>query len=373
MPTPHALLAALDPEQRLVAEALRGPVRVLAGAGTGKTRAITHRIAHGVATGVYAPTEVLAVTFTTRAAGEMRTRLRTLGAGGVQARTFHSAALRQLRYFWPQTRGAELPTLIESKIGLVAAAARRHRLNADQTLLRDLASEIEWAKVSNVGPGDYAATRRGPRPRGRRPGRRDGGPGASTSYEEVKREQGRMDMEDVLLLTAGHARRGRPGRGRRSAGSTSGSSSTSSKTSRRCSRHCWTSGSAAATRSAWWATRPRRSTRSPARTRRTSPASPPDYPGTTSIELVRNYRSTPEIDRRGQHAARGEREPVGPLHAERPRARRSAFTPHPDEVAEAERGRRRRSSGCGARGHCRCRRSPSWSGSTPRPRRSRRR
>src|SRR4029453_12206239 len=101
MPVAADLLAALDPEQREVAEALRGPVRVLAGAGTGKTRAITHRIAHGVATGVYAPTEVLAVTFTTRAAGEMRGRLRTLGAGGVQARTFHSAALRQLRYFWP--------------------------------------------------------------------------------------------------------------------------------------------------------------------------------------------------------------------------------------------------------------------------------
>jgi len=86
------LLDALDPEQRQVAEALRGPVRVLAGAGTGKTRAITHRIAHGVATGVYQPTEVLAVTFTTRAAGEMRTRLRQLGAPGVQARTFHAAA-----------------------------------------------------------------------------------------------------------------------------------------------------------------------------------------------------------------------------------------------------------------------------------------
>src|SRR3982751_1433310 len=114
MPAPD-LLAALDPEQRRVAEALRGPVRVLAGAGTGKTRAITHRVAYGVASGVYAPTEVLAVAFTTRAAGEMRSRLRGLGAGGVQARTFHSAALRQLRYFWPHVHGTELPRLIESK------------------------------------------------------------------------------------------------------------------------------------------------------------------------------------------------------------------------------------------------------------------
>src|SRR3954464_9920307 len=150
------LLAALDPEQREVATTLRGPVRVLAGAGTGKTRAITHRIAYGVASGVYNPLEVLAVTFTTRAAGEMRGRLRALGAGAVQARTFHSAALRQLRYFWPRVQGTELPTLIESKIGLLASAARRQRLNADQALLRDLASEIEWAKVSNVHPDDYA-------------------------------------------------------------------------------------------------------------------------------------------------------------------------------------------------------------------------
>src|SRR3954462_13474957 len=99
------LLSALDPEQREVAEALRGPVRVLAGAGTGKTRAITHRIAYGVASGVYNPPEALAVTFTTRAAGEMRTRLRVLGAGGVRARSFHSVALRQARYFWPQVYG----------------------------------------------------------------------------------------------------------------------------------------------------------------------------------------------------------------------------------------------------------------------------
>ena len=99
----------------------------------------------------------------------MRTRLRALGAGGVQARTFHSAALRQLRYFWPHVHGTELPQLIESKIGLLASAARRQRLNADQALLRDLASEIEWAKVSNVAPEQLRRGRRGPRPLGHRP------------------------------------------------------------------------------------------------------------------------------------------------------------------------------------------------------------
>jgi DNA helicase-2/ATP-dependent DNA helicase PcrA len=196
------LLEALDPEQRQVAEALRGPVRVLAGAGTGKTRAITHRIAYGVASGVYAPTEVLAVTFTTRAAGEMRGRLRALGAAGVQARTFHSAALRQLRYFWPHVHGTELPTLIESKIGLLATAARRQRLTADQALLRDLASEVEWAKVSNVHPDDYArvAPTRGRSVAGHDP---ETVARVFSAYEDGKRGQGRMDMEDVLLLTAG--------------------------------------------------------------------------------------------------------------------------------------------------------------------------
>src|SRR5690625_2238438 len=102
MATAEKILSALDEDQREVALALRGPVCVLAGAGTGKTRAITHRIAYGVETGVYKPTSVLALTFTARAAGEMRSRLRTLGVVGVQARTFHAAALRQVQYFYPQ-------------------------------------------------------------------------------------------------------------------------------------------------------------------------------------------------------------------------------------------------------------------------------
>jgi DNA helicase II / ATP-dependent DNA helicase PcrA len=195
------LLAALDPEQRAVALALRGPVRVLAGAGTGKTRAITHRIAYGVATGVYNPTEVLAVTFTTRAAGEMRTRLRSLGAGPVQARTFHSAALRQARYFWPRVYGGQLPVLTESKLSMLANAARRNRVDVDQATLRDLASEVEWAKVSNVRPDDYAAVAAA---RGRTVSGQDPATVARVfaAYEEVKRDQGRMDMEDVLLCAA---------------------------------------------------------------------------------------------------------------------------------------------------------------------------
>ena len=125
------MLAALDPEQREVATTLQGPLCVLAGAGTGKTRAITHRIAYGVRGGVYVPQRVLAVTFTARAAGEMRTRLRDLGAAGVQARTFHAAALRQLHYFWPRHVGGELPDLVVAqgragrRGGRAAAAGHR--------------------------------------------------------------------------------------------------------------------------------------------------------------------------------------------------------------------------------------------------------
>jgi DNA helicase-2/ATP-dependent DNA helicase PcrA len=199
---PEQLLENLDPEQREVATSLSGPLCVLAGAGTGKTRAITHRIAYGVSTGAFTATKVLAVTFTTRAAGEMRTRLHTLGVPGVQARTFHSAALRQARYFWPRVHHGELPTLVQSKLGLLGEASRRCRLRSEVAELKDLAAEVEWAKVSNVRPDDYAAI-----------AARDGRALSSydhettarifAAYEEAKRDSGRMDMEDVLLCAAG--------------------------------------------------------------------------------------------------------------------------------------------------------------------------
>ncbi len=152
-----AVLEGLDPEQRAVATALHGPVCVLAGAGTGKTRAITHRIAYGVRAGILQPSSVLAVTFTNRAAGEMRGRLRQLGAVGVQARTFHSAALRQLQYFWPKAVGGSLPRLVDRKIQLVADAAAACRIRLDRGELRDVTAEIEWSKVTQTVPADYTA------------------------------------------------------------------------------------------------------------------------------------------------------------------------------------------------------------------------
>ncbi len=195
-----AVLAGLDPEQRAVAEALHGPVCVLAGAGSGKTRAITHRIAHGVLSGTYAASQVLAVTFTTRAAGEMRGRLRALGVGGVAARTFHSAALRQARYFWPLVHGSALPPLVDSKLPLVAEAASRIRLGVDRTILRDLAAEIEWSKVSNVDADDYpvAATRARRSVAGVDPAMVAK---VVRGYGLVCADRSVIDLEDVLLLT----------------------------------------------------------------------------------------------------------------------------------------------------------------------------
>ncbi len=201
MTDPDELLAGLDREQREVARALHGPVCVLAGAGTGKTRAITHRIAYGVATGTFQPNQVLAVTFTARAAGEMRGRLRGLGAGAVQARTFHSAALRQLMYFWPQTVGGPSPRILESKIPLVAEAASACRIKTDRAALRDLASEIEWCKSTQTAPDDYvAALAKAERIPPREPAEVSR---VYAAYEEHKRERGFIDFEDVLLLTIG--------------------------------------------------------------------------------------------------------------------------------------------------------------------------
>src|SRR5450756_758518 len=149
------ILDALDPDQREVALALTGPVCVLAGAGTGKTRAITHRIAYGVRTGAYNPTAVLAVTFTARAAGEMRARLRDLGTTGVQARTFHSAALRQLSYFWPRVVGGAPPRILEHKAPAVAEAASRLSLAVDRVSVRDL-SLIHISEPTRLGMISYA-------------------------------------------------------------------------------------------------------------------------------------------------------------------------------------------------------------------------
>lgn len=201
MTSPDPLLAALDDEQRIAAEALNGPVCVLAGAGTGKTRAITHRIAYGVASGAYDPARVMALTFTTRAAAELRARLRALGAGAVPARTFHAAALAQLNHFWPIVVGGSAPRVLEFKGRLLGLAAERCRLRVDTATLRDVAAEIEVRKVTGLSMAEYAArvASRGA------PGTLDGEQllALVEAYETLKDERRMIDFEDVLLATAG--------------------------------------------------------------------------------------------------------------------------------------------------------------------------
>jgi DNA helicase-2/ATP-dependent DNA helicase PcrA len=204
-----SLIADLDDEQREAVLAPRGPVCVLAGAGTGKTRTITHRIAQLVATGHVAAGQVLAVTFTQRAAGEMRSRLRALGAasqtgvGSVQAMTFHAAAHRQLRYFWPRVVGDTGWQLLDTKFAVVARGANRAGLQLSTDDVRDVAGEIEWAKASLITPEQYpdavaAVSRDVPL---------DAAKVATVyaAYESLKsRDDGvaMLDFDDLLLHTA---------------------------------------------------------------------------------------------------------------------------------------------------------------------------
>ena len=196
-------LEGLDESQRVVATTWGGPLCVLAGAGTGKTRALTHRIAHGVAEGKYQPDQVLALTFTTKAASEMGQRLRALGVRGVATRTFHSAALRQLQHFWPTITGGHLPDIAPSKAPLIAKTLDQLSLSVDTAVVRDLAGDIEWRKVHAHTLEDYRVSRAA---LGR------GLPGGLSlevvasiheRYEQVKDEQGWLDFEDVLLATLG--------------------------------------------------------------------------------------------------------------------------------------------------------------------------
>lgn len=201
--TGGSLLADLNAQQREAALAVVGPVCILAGPGTGKTHTITRRIAYGVRTGVYAPERVLALTFTNRAAGELRGRLAALGAHAVQARTFHSAALRQLGYFWPHAIGGEMPRINASKSKLVAEAAERAGIRVRPAEVRDIAEDVEWRKVSELTLDGYAlALERGERtpPAGLSP---EQAAAVVEGYERVKDDRRVLDFEDILLATAG--------------------------------------------------------------------------------------------------------------------------------------------------------------------------
>ena len=205
------ILNGLDPDQLAVVTAIRGPVCVIAGAGTGKTRVITNRIAYAINSGVTDPTKVLALTFTARAAGEMRARLRTLGVPNVAARTFHSAALKQLLYFWPYSFGGQFPTLLTSKSGFISQAIERAEIAipAQAASLREIAGEIEWAKVLEISPDAYQEEAIKGSRNIQLPNNKSKSENLEIvakvyeAYESLKKQERTLDFEDILLLTVG--------------------------------------------------------------------------------------------------------------------------------------------------------------------------
>ena len=198
---PDRLLDDLDPEQREAVLATTGPVAILAGAGTGKTRVISRRTAYAIATDTVPPDQVLVVTFTDKAATEMVERLRALGLPGVTARTFHAHALSQLRHFWPAGHdGAPLPDLLDSKLGILSRLARQLPGHYRFTPSKDLADEIEWAKSRRIGPASYvqeAASGAGREP----PVPADLFVGVFAGYERAKARANRIDFDDLLVET----------------------------------------------------------------------------------------------------------------------------------------------------------------------------
>ncbi|APT93068.1 ATP-dependent DNA helicase [Corynebacterium phocae] len=206
MTTPQALdLSLLDEDQRQAVLAPRGPVCILAGAGTGKTRTITYRMAYLAQQGMINPTNVLAVSFTTRAAGEMSDRLKRLGVGGIQARTFHSAAMRQLQYFWPQVVG-DLPWKIlppRERYQLIGRVTRMATIEPSKDNVRDVSAEIDWAKATLITPEGYpeAVQRFSRKP----PAKPELVAKAYAKYEELKAspEGMALDFSDLLAHVAG--------------------------------------------------------------------------------------------------------------------------------------------------------------------------
>ncbi len=194
-PDPEALLASLDPAQAEAARITSGPLVIHAGAGSGKTRVVSHRVAYAVATGAVDPRRVLVVTFTDKAAGEMIERLKGLGLPGIAARTFHAAALAQLRYFWPLHHdGGAVPAVLDSKIPIVGRLARALPGGYRFTTAKDLADEIEWAKSRRLRPASYVAEAGGRTP----PIPVELFVRLWADYEREKDRAGRLDFDDML-------------------------------------------------------------------------------------------------------------------------------------------------------------------------------
>jgi len=193
------ILEGLNESQREAVTTVAGPVAIIAGAGSGKTRVVSHRAAYAVATGAVDEPAVLLVTFTEKAAREMAERVRGLGLGRVTARTFHSAALAQLRYFWPLRHdGAELPEVMADKWRIVSPLARALPGGYRFTPTKDLMDEIEWAKSRRLTPTTYEARAVGRAP----PTTMDLFVRVFRDYERAKARRGLIDFDDILSLTA---------------------------------------------------------------------------------------------------------------------------------------------------------------------------
>ena len=199
--TPSQLLAGLDDDQAAAAQALQGPVAIIAGAGSGKTRTVSHRIAYGIQSGSYAANRVFALTYTNRAAAELRTRLRSLGAQDVAVRTFHSAALTQLQFFWPQLTDSFAPKLVTHKGPLIQEVLEQMGIRATAELKSSLQAEVEYVRYSMTDPEKYQASR----PEGSSLGNERFGE-FFRAFELLKQKRRIIDWEDALLLCVGMLR-----------------------------------------------------------------------------------------------------------------------------------------------------------------------
>ena len=199
MTTPAEILDGLNDAQREAAMAVRGPVAILAGAGTGKTTTITRRIAYQVATGTFAADRMLAVTFTEKAARELKERLGALGVSGVEARTFHAAALSQLGRLWERHTGNALPEVLPSKAPLIASLANSLPMPHKFMPRSELAGEIEWAKNRMIPWRRYLSEveRLGHTP----PIPAELMAGVFEGYERRKERARKIDFEDMLGMS----------------------------------------------------------------------------------------------------------------------------------------------------------------------------
>ena len=188
------LLSDLNDRQREAVTTLASPLAILAGAGSGKTRVLTRRIAWLAAEGVLDARHVLALTFTRKAAGELSDRLGKLGVRrAVTSGTFHGLALAQLRRRWLD-RGEAVPALLERKSRILAPLlGGGPSVGAEAA---EVAGEIEWAKARLIVPEGYeaavaAAGRATPRPAGE----------IASLYDRYETEKARrrvVDFDDLL-------------------------------------------------------------------------------------------------------------------------------------------------------------------------------